>query len=112
MKARTKREHAKRNNSDLERDTSFFKGLSITSRRELAQISLDQEVLTLHRTGIPRETKGLELPLSHQHLFSTYRNNEVNVESLLYAKSCHLFRLEPMAPAPTWQTISGAKSKT
>lgn len=38
------------------------------------------------------------------------RNNEVNVESLVYAKSfCHLFRLEPMAPALSWQTLIAAK---
>lgn len=38
------------------------------------------------------------------------RNNEVNVESFLYAKSfCHLFRLEPMAPAFSWQTLIAAK---
>lgn len=91
-----------RNNWDLEGDTSFFRGLSVTSQKHLPGSALTRRSSLFagnwHRLG---DQGTQELPPNHWHVFSTDRNNEVNVERLLYAQSfCHLFRLEPMAPAP------------
>ena len=102
MKARTKRKYAKIEIIETWGDTSFFKGLSITSQKHLHASALTRRSSLFsgnwHRS---RDQGTQELPPNHWHVFSTDRNNEVNVERLLYAQSfCHLFRLEPMAPVP------------